>query len=158
MKVQPMLSLSPLRKGCDDSFKQTWILVTQVLFCAQFVWNLTCDYGIKILKFHDFVPRGSSIEKNCFPIQPRMLCATIGWNWRCGSVEEDLNFAVFLSFFRYHIPFKKGVALSLNKLVFLSPKDALFGWNWQTGDRLPEKLGKVQLRWASYKSNFLKCL
>ena len=47
--------------------------------------------------FHYFViisPRkraGPFIWTNLNPLHPRMLCAKFGWNWPCGSGEQDEN-------------------------------------------------------------------
>ena len=66
------------------------------------------------------------ICKSLSLLHPRMLCVKFGWNWSCGSEEQDFKnfFSIFL-LFRNYLSFEKGVALHLNKLEFPLPKDAL---------------------------------
>ena len=48
----------------------------------------------------------------------------VAWNWPSGSGEENFIYMYFA--IRNYLPFKKGVALNLNKFGSTLPKDALF--------------------------------
>ena len=69
------------------------------------------------------------LKKLLNPLYPRMHCANFGWNWPCGSGEDDLSNS--LMYFRYIVIAlyllleKGGVALYLNKLESPSSKNAL---------------------------------
>ena len=67
---------------------------------------------------------GSFIWTNLNPLHPRMLCAKFGWNWPCGSGEEDfLISSMYFLITTLHL--EKGRALHFNKLESSSPKNAL---------------------------------
>ena len=61
--------------------------------------------SISSIYFHYFViispwkRAGPIFWTNLNPLHPRMLCAKFGWNWLCGSGEED--FLIMLMYFHY---------------------------------------------------------
>ena len=59
--------------------------------------------------------------------QPKRICAKFGWNWPSGTWGKDFFiFVIVFSILCNYLPFKKGVAPHLNKLVFPLPKDTFF--------------------------------
>ena len=77
---------------------------------------------------------GPFISTNLNPLHPRMHCAKFGWNWPCGSGEEDF----FLMYFRYFLiifPWKRTGSFIWTKLILLHPRMlcAEFAWNWLKG-------------------------
>ena len=72
------------------------------MLCAKFGWNWPSGFGegdflISSMHFRYFViispwkRAGPFIWTNLNPLHPRMLWAKFGWNWPCGSGEEDEN-------------------------------------------------------------------
>ena len=103
---------------------------------SKFNWNWPSgsweDFWILLSYFRYFVITSSwqkawpFIRTNLNPNHARMLFAKFGWNWPSGSWEED--FIILSMYFRYLViisPWKKGVALHLNKLESPPPKNAL---------------------------------
>ena len=80
-----------------SSFEQNWILFIQKCFVLRLVEIGSVVLEKKIFKFHYFViistwkRAGPFIWTNLNPLHPSMLCAKFGWNWPCGSGEEDEN-------------------------------------------------------------------
>ena len=73
-----------------------------------------------------------------------MLGAKFGWNWPCGSGEENfLISSMYVCYF--YLPLEKGGAPNLNKLQFHSSKDALY-WIW---------LKLAQWFWRRFYKKFL---
>ena len=92
--------------------------------------------------FHYFViispwkRAGPFIWTNLNPLYPRMLCVKFGWNWSCGSGEEDcLTSSMYFRYILNYRPLEKGGALYLNKLETLHPRMLCvkFSWNWASG-------------------------
>ena len=73
------------------------------MLCAKFGWNWHCGSKEKffswsmyryfcyfrITSFSSWKWVGFFICTNLIPHYPRMLCDKLGWNWSCGSWEED---------------------------------------------------------------------
>ena len=94
--------LFTLRKLNGSSFKQTWIPFTQGCFVPNLVEIGLVPLEKKIFLISSMYFRYFGIIspwKNAVPFiwinlnphHPRMLCAKFGWNWPCGSGEEDEN-------------------------------------------------------------------
>ena len=70
------------------------------------------------------------------PIYPRMLCAKFGWNWLCGSGEEDCLIAsMYVRYFVIISPWKRAqlfIWINSNYLHF-GMLCANFGLNWPSG-------------------------
>ena len=99
-------------------------------------------FSISSKYFHYFViispwkRVGPFIWINLNPLHPRMLCAKFGWNWPCGSREED--FLISSMYFRYFViisPWKKVGPFTWSNLDPLHPRMlcAKFGRNWPSG-------------------------
>ena len=115
----------------------------------------TYDYIITLIKrtkerflnfssmyFHYFIiispwkRAGPFIWTNLNPLHPRMLWAKFGWNWPCGSGEED--FLISSMYFHYFViisPWKRVGPFVWTNLNPLHPRMlcAKFGWNWLSG-------------------------
>ena len=58
------------------------------------VWLNLAKWYFKICPCIFFLPlekTGPSILTNLNPLHSKMICAKFGWNWLCGSGEEDKN-------------------------------------------------------------------
>ena len=121
-----------------SSFEKTWMPFTQGCFVPRLfeIGSLTVVLEKRIilissLHFCYFViispwrRLGPFIWRNLYPLHPRKNCQVwlklAQWFWR----RSIFNFVNALSQFRNYLPLEKGVALHLNKLEFLSPKDVL---------------------------------
>ena len=72
------------------------------------------------------------IWTNLNTLHPRMHCAKFGWNWPCGSKEEDFfNFVNVFSLFRNYLPLEKDSAFIWTNLNPLHPRILCdkFCWN-----------------------------
>ena len=79
---------------------------------------------------------GPFIWTNLNPLHPRMLCVKFGWNWLCGSGEED--FLISSMYFHYFViisPWKRAGPFIWTNLNPLYPRMfcVKFGWNWPSG-------------------------
>ena len=133
-----ILIVSPLGKGWDPSFVQTWTLLPKDDFLPSldYIWRsgswenvfkfLKCTFAISLL---------SPLGKGQCPIFEQIwisftqckedLCQVwlklAQWLWR----RRFLNVVNSYFLFYYYVPLVKGVALHLNKLEFPLSKDAL---------------------------------
>ena len=70
------------------------------------------------------------------PLKPGRLCAKFGWNWPCGSGEEDFLISSMYITISSLSPFVKGLGPSFEKMWIPFTKRgfcAKFGWNWPSG-------------------------
>ena len=81
-------------------------------------------------------------------IHPMMLCVKFGWNWPCGSGEED--FQNFNNIFTLSLlsPLGKGCGSSFEQtwIPFKRMLCIKFGWNWPTGSGEEENVRSLQQR------------
>ena len=56
---------------------------------------------------------------------PKDASCKFGWNWPCGSWQDFYISSMYFRYFVIIFPFKKGMALHLNKLESPPPKNAL---------------------------------
>ena len=88
--------ISPWKKQ-GPLFEQTWIPYTQECFVPSLVKIgpvVLEKMSIYFYYFPIICPLGrawSFILTNLNPLHPVILCAKFGWNWPCGSGEEDEN-------------------------------------------------------------------
>ena len=138
------------------SFEQTWIPFTQRFFVPNVV-----EIGSRLLEKKIFIFRPCtfaiifSLLKRVWPfiwtnlncLHSRMFCSKFGWNWHCGSGEED-NYIlskyfpcfVIISAWKRMWPF---ICRNLNPL---RPRMlyAKFGWNWLYGSGEDENVKSLQ--------------
>ena len=82
------------------SFEQTWIPITQGWFVSRLVkltrwcwrrWFFSI-FVDELSQFHYGLPFKKDVTLiwiNWNPLYPRMLCAKFGWNWPCGSRQDE---------------------------------------------------------------------
>ena len=118
-----------------------------LMLCAKFGWNWLSgsgeeDFLISSMYFRYFIiispwkRTGPFIWKNLNPLHPRMLGIKFGWNWPCGSGEE--NFLISSMYFHYFIiisPWKRVGPFIWTNLNPLHPRMhcVKFVWNWPSG-------------------------
>ena len=79
----------PLGKGCDPSFKQTWIPTTQGYFVPSLVeigralQEIFLNFVNVVLLFHNYLPlekdKALYLKKNMNPHHPKMIYAKFDW-------------------------------------------------------------------------------
>ena len=100
-RKNPLLSLWEFN---GSSFEQLSIPSTQGCFVPNLVEIGPAVLEKKMYKF----PQWTFTILWLSPLGKRRHCANFGWNWPCGSVEEDFfNFVNVLSLFRNHLPLEK---------------------------------------------------
>ena len=81
------------------------------------------------------------IGTNLSPLHPRTLCAKFGWNWSCGSWEED--FKILSMYFCYFIIISPSKRAGPFILTMHCTK---FGWNWLSGSGEEDENVKIVQR------------
>ena len=107
-----------------DAFCQVWLKLAQWFWRRRFL-NFVNVFSL----FHNYLPLEKAgalyLNKLESPSPKDALCQVwlklAQWFWR----RRFFNFVNVFLLFRNYLPLEKGVALHLNKLESLSPKDAL---------------------------------
>ena len=79
-----------------DALGQVWLKLAQWFWRRRFFLILSM-YSRYFVIISPWKRAGPFIWTNLNPLHPRMLCAKFGWNWPCGSGEE--NFYNFVNVF-----------------------------------------------------------
>jgi hypothetical protein len=109
-----------------DDLDQVWLKLVQWFWRRRFFFFVFSVYFyifaiISPWKWPMVIKR-----TNLNPLLPRMIWTKFGWNWPCGSGEEDFFciFSVFLHFY-YYLPLEMTNGHHMNKSKSPSPKDDL---------------------------------
>ena len=136
MYFRNFVNISPLEKGGSLHLNKFESLLTKDTLCqvlmklAQWFWRRRFLKNINVFsQFGNYLllEKGGSLHLNKFesPLTKDTLCQVLlklaQWFWRRRFFK---NINVF-SQIRNYLPLEKGMALYLNKLESLSPKDAL---------------------------------
>ena len=94
------------------------------------------------------------LRTNLNPIQPRMLCAKVGWDWLRGSGEEDfLNFVNLFSLFLNYLPLEKGGGPSFEETRTPFTQGCFVpNWfkNWPSGSGEEDFLFRKYILWRGW--------